>query len=177
MEMDRPWLTNFQMIIHVDYAADPSDVFKAKSDIQAILDSKNATVKGCKLEVRVEAGQERKKWLTTYFNHVRAIEAATGLSSTKGEGLLHLELRTFSVFHIDHPNHALGKLNKGDTIFEYDEEVLARYNITAEDVRKHVNGASQQQAEVNRAVDTPHFHPTPRPIFDPLPYTTMQSHN
>ena len=33
---DRPWLTNFQMIIHVDYAADPSDVFKAKSDIQAI---------------------------------------------------------------------------------------------------------------------------------------------
>ena len=70
---------------------------------------------------------------------MRAIEAATGLSSTKGEGSLHLEIRTLEVIHKDHPDHALGKLNKDSRVFEYSEEALARYGITSEDVQKHIN--------------------------------------
>ena len=36
---ERPWLTNFQMIIHVDNAWDQAEVFQARSEIQAILDA------------------------------------------------------------------------------------------------------------------------------------------
>ena len=75
---DRPWLTNFQLILYIDFASDTNDVFNARAEIQKIIDTSSTTVRGCKIEVRVEPGQERKKWLTTYFNHARALESATG---------------------------------------------------------------------------------------------------
>ena len=90
------------------------------------------------MEARVEGGQERKKWLTTYFNHVRAIEEATGLSSAKGRGELYLELRDFSVYHVDWPNCAIGKLHKNKDHFELNEEMLELLKITESDIRKHI---------------------------------------
>ena len=57
---DRPWLSNFQLAINVDGALEQGDIFKAKNEIQAILDAKNFIVKGEKLVVRVEADKERK---------------------------------------------------------------------------------------------------------------------
>ena len=67
------------MILYIDSAQDTNDVFSARAEIRKIIDTNATTVKGRKIEVRVEPGQERKKWLTTYFNHVRALEIATGL--------------------------------------------------------------------------------------------------
>ena len=83
---ERPWLTNFQLVLNVDHATEVADVFHAKAELQKIIDASNTTVRGCKLEVRIEVGLERKKLLTSYFNHVRAIEEATGLSSEKKGG-------------------------------------------------------------------------------------------
>ena len=90
------------------------------------------------MEVRVEMGQERKKWLTTYFNHVRAIEEATGLSSAKGKGELYLELRDFSVYHVDWPNDVIGKLSKDREQFEFNEEMLMYLKVTEGDIRQHM---------------------------------------
>ena len=73
------------MAIHIDGAAEQADVFRAECDIHAILDAKN-TVKGSKVVARVEAGKERKKWLTELFNNVRALELASN-SNTKHGGL------------------------------------------------------------------------------------------
>ena len=56
---DRPWLSNFQLVIHVDGAQEQGDVFRAKSEIQAILDPRSLNIKGAALEVRVEADKER----------------------------------------------------------------------------------------------------------------------
>ena len=110
---DRPWLSNFQLVIHVDGAQEQADVYRAKSDIQAILDAEMLTIKGAKLEVRIEAGKERKQWLTTFFNNVRAFEQASGIDAPKG-GLIHLELRTFEVYHVSNPDAAIGKLHRAE---------------------------------------------------------------
>ena len=134
---DRPWLSNFQLVIIVDGAQEQGDVFRAKTEIQAIIDTKNLSVKGAKLEVRVEAGKERKQWLTTFFNNVRAFERASGISSTRG-GLIHLELRTFEVYHVDQPDIAIGKLNRSNGEFEFDESTLVGYKLTLEEVLSHL---------------------------------------
>ena len=103
----------------MDYAYEAADVFNAKTEIQKIVDTTSTTVRGSKLDVRVEVGVERKKWLTTYFNHVRAIEMVTGVSSERGQGQLHLEVRDLSVHHVDWPSCAIGKLNKDSNCFEF----------------------------------------------------------
>ena len=121
----------------MDGAQEQGDVFRAKSEIQAILDAKNLSVKGANLEVRVEAGKERKQWLTTFFNNVRAFQRASGICTTKG-GLTHLELRTFEVYHADHPDAAIGKLNKTNGEFEFDEAVLSEYKLASEEVLHHL---------------------------------------
>jgi predicted nucleic acid-binding Zn ribbon protein len=136
---DRPWLTNYQLIIHVDGASSISDVFNAKSDIQEILDNKNVTIKGYKLEAKVEQTQERKKWLSIYFNNVRAIEKTTGSSAMKNGATWHLETRTFSIFHLDHPEEAIGKLNKETLMFEYDSKVLDKIDLKEADIRDNLS--------------------------------------
>ena len=128
------------------YASEAADVFNAKAEIQKIVDTSSTTVKGCKLDVRVEVGAERKKWLTTYFNHVRALETATGLSSEKGQGQVHLELRDMSVQHVDWPSCAIGKLSKERNCFEFDVDMLSKLKLTESEVRKHlkaINGDAQ----------------------------------
>ena len=123
----------------MDHTTEAADVFQAKVELQKKIDTSNTTVRGTKVEVRVEMGQERKKWLTTYFNHVRAIEEATGLRSAKGGGgELYLELRDFSVYHVDWPNYAIGKLHKNKEHFEFNEEMLELLKITESDIRKHI---------------------------------------
>ena len=94
------------------------------------------------MDVRVEVGVERKKWLTTYFNHVRAIEMATGLSSERGQGQLHLEVRGLSVHHVDWPNCAVGKLNKDKNCFEFSGDMLLFLKVTESDIRKHMKAIS-----------------------------------
>ena len=86
----------------------------------------------------MEPGQERKKWLTTYFNSVRALEIATGLGSSKEDGTLHLELRDMSVHHKEWPEEAIGKMNKEENTFEFDIAMLAKLNITEDDIRTYV---------------------------------------
>ncbi len=127
------------MIIHVDGAASISDVFNAKSDIQEILDNKNVTIKGYKLEAKVEQSAERKKWLSIYFNNVRAIEKTTGTSMMKNGADWHLETRTFSIFHLDYPEEAVGKLNKQTLTFEYDSKVLDKINVKEADIRDQLS--------------------------------------
>ncbi len=119
----------------VDERSSINDVFNAKNEIQEILDDKNVTAKGYKLEARVEQTQERKKWLSIYFNNVRAIEKATGSSAIKSGATWHLETRTFSIFHLDHPEEAIGKLNKETLTFEYDSKVLDKINVKEADIR------------------------------------------
>ena len=132
---DRPWLTNYQMTINVDGAATINDVFNAKSEMQAILDNKQLTVKGYKLETRVEQTQERKKLLTNFFNNVRAIEKATGTSAVKDGKTWHLEIRTLSIYHLEFPDEPFGKLNKESRLFTYDPTVLGKLNFKEEDIR------------------------------------------
>ncbi len=127
------------MIIHIDGASSINDVFTAKSDIQEILDNKNVTIKGYKLEAKVEQTQERKKWLSIYFNNVRAIEKTTGSSAMKDGATWHLETRTFSIFHLDHPEEAIGKLNKETLTFEYDSKVLDKINLKEADIRDNLS--------------------------------------
>ena len=126
------------MILYIDSAQDTNDVFSAGAEIQNIIDTNATTVKGRKIEVRVEPGQERRKWLTTYFNHVRALEIATGLGSSKEDGALHLELRDMSVHHKEWPEAAIGKMNKEENTFEFDITMLAELNITEDEVRTFV---------------------------------------
>ena len=52
-------------------------------------------------------------------------------------GQLHIELRTFAIFDTSYPNHALGKLNKTNGSFEYDEDVLMKNKLKSEDITKH----------------------------------------
>ena len=134
---DRPWSSNFQLVIHVDEAQKQGDVFRAKREIQAILDAKSLNIKGAKLEVRVEADKERKQWLTTFFNNVKAFQRASCISTTKG-GLIHLNLRTFEIYHINNPDAAIGKLNKDEGKFEFDEAILSEYKLTSDEVKRHL---------------------------------------
>ena len=69
---------------------------------------------------------------------MRALELATGLSSKKGEGTLHIEFRDWSVSHVDFPNAPLGKLNRTNNIFEFDTSMLAMIKLTEEEVRVHL---------------------------------------
>ena len=87
--------------------------------------------------VRVEADKERKLWLTTFFNNVRAFEQASGIGSSKG-GSIHLELRTFEIYHVQNPDVAIGKLNKTNGEFEFDEAVLSEYKLTIAEVKHHL---------------------------------------
>ena len=137
------------MILHIDWAQDTNDVFNARAEIQKILDTNGATVKGHKIEARVEPGQEKKKWLTTFFNHVRALEIATGRGSSKEDGALHLELRDMSVHHKEWPEAAIGKMNKEENTFEFDIAMLAKLNITEDDIRTYVKQAEQRRARKN----------------------------
>jgi hypothetical protein len=132
---DRAWLTNYQMIINIDGASSLNDVFNAKSDIQDILDNKQVTIKGYKLETRVEQTLERKKLLSVFFNNVRAIEKATGKSVVKDSKSWHIEIRTLSLYHLDYPDEPFGKLNKETMLFHYDSEVLGKLDIKEEDIR------------------------------------------
>ena len=122
----------------MDNTTEAAEVFQAKAEVQQIIEASSTTVRGQKVEVRVDMGQERKKWLTTYFNHVRAIEEATGLSSAKGKGELYLELRDFSVYHVDWPNDVIGKLSKDRERFEFNEEMLMFLKVTEGDIRQHM---------------------------------------
>ena len=72
-----------------------------------------------------------------FFNNVRAFQRASGISTTKG-GLIHLELRTFEVYHVDNPDAAIGKLNKTDGEFEFDEAVLSEYKLASDEVKRHL---------------------------------------
>ena len=45
---DRPWLTNFQTILFVEGASDSNEVFKARAELQKIVDENDITVKGRK---------------------------------------------------------------------------------------------------------------------------------
>jgi hypothetical protein len=132
---DRPWLTNYQMIINVDGASSINDVFNAKAEIQDILDNKQVTIKGYKIEARVEQTQERKKLLSIFFNNVRAIEKATGTHAVKDGKTWHLELRTFSIYHLDYPDEPFGKLCKETMLFSYDPTVLGKLKYKEEDIR------------------------------------------
>ena len=42
---ERPWLTNFQLVLNVDDASEAADVFNAKAEIQKIVDTSSTTVK------------------------------------------------------------------------------------------------------------------------------------
>jgi hypothetical protein len=132
---DRPWLTNYQMIINIDGASSINDVFNAKTEIQDILDNKQVTIKGYKIEARVEQTQERKKLLSIFFNNVRAIEKATGTNAVKDGKTWHLELRTFSIYHLDYPDEPFGKLSKETMLFSYDPIVLGKLEYKEEDIR------------------------------------------
>ena len=127
------------MIIHIDGASSINDVFNAKSDIQEILDNKNVTIKGYKLEATVEQTQERKKRLSIYFNNVRAIEKTTGSSAMKDGATWHLEIRTFSIYHLNFPDEAIGKLNKETLTFEYDPKVLEKIDLKEGDIRDNLS--------------------------------------
>ena len=139
---DRPWLTNFQTILFVEGTNDVNEVFRARVELQRIVDENDITVKGQKIEVGVEATQERKKWLTAFLSNVHALELATGLSSKKGEGKLHIEFRDWSVSHMDFPNALLGKLNRANNIFEFDASMLEKIKLTEEEVRAHLKATN-----------------------------------
>jgi hypothetical protein len=47
-----------------------------------------------------------------------------GISAIKGGTVWHLEARTFTIYHLDFPEEALGKLNKDNLTFEHDRKVL-----------------------------------------------------
>ena len=72
--------------------------------------------------------------MTTYFNHVRALETATGLSSNEGEGALH----HMSAQRVNWPNCAIGKPNKKENTFEFDEDMLSKLKLTESEVRMHL---------------------------------------
>ena len=122
----------------MDNTTEAAEVFQAKAEVQQIIEATSTTVRGQKVEVRVEMGQERKKWLTTYSNHVRAIEEATGMSSAKGKGELYLELRDFSVYHKEWPGDVIGKLSKDREQFEFNEEMLKYLKVSEGDIRQHM---------------------------------------
>jgi hypothetical protein len=48
-----------------------------------------------------------------FFNNVRAIESATGLSASRTGGQLYLELRSFAVFDTRHPQSCAWKTEQG----------------------------------------------------------------
>ncbi len=53
----------------------------------------------------------------------------------KGGTSWHLETWTFSIYHLDFPAGAVGKLNEEDMDFEYDKEVLNKLNIKEEEAQ------------------------------------------
>jgi hypothetical protein len=77
--------------------------------------------------------------LSIYFNNVRAIEKTTGSSAVKNGSTWHLETRTFSIFHLDFPEEAIGKLNKETLTFEYDSKVLDKINVKEADIRDQLS--------------------------------------
>ena len=122
----------------MDNTTEAAEVFQAKVEVQQIIEATGTYVRGQKVEVRVEMGQERKRWLTTYFNHVRAIEEATGMSSAKSNGDIHLELRDFSVYLKEWPEEAIGKLSKDREQFEFNAEVLKDLKVSEADIRQQM---------------------------------------
>ena len=49
-----------------------------------------------------------------------------------------MELRDFSVYHVDWPGDVIGKLNRDKNRFEFNEEMLSFLKISEGDVRKHM---------------------------------------
>ena len=97
------------------------------------------TIKGYKLEAKVEQTQERKKLLSIYFNNVRAIEKTTGSSAMNDGATWHLETRTVSIYQLDFPEEAVGKLNKETLTFEYDPKVLENIDLKEGDIRDNLS--------------------------------------
>jgi hypothetical protein len=60
------------------------------------------------------------------------------LSSSK-EGSLHLDLRTLTVFHLDHPKDHIGKLDKDTLEFEYNEKIVKSRGLTVADLRSKMS--------------------------------------
>ena len=70
---------------------------------------------------------------------MRAIEKTTGSSAIKDGATWHLETRTFSIFHLNHPEEAIGKLNKETLTSDYDPKVLDKIDLREADIRDNLS--------------------------------------
>ena len=132
--IEDPFAYNFQFLVRLPETDTVNQAFQRRAQLDTILQTAQVTIRGKKLDVRLDADQERKDWHRVYFATWRAVQAEASPDALQQ---LQEEPRELAVVH--HGCRAnVFKLAKHTGKIVWSQSVLAAIGCTVESIQRRM---------------------------------------